>query len=378
MVQIMQFQGFIKDVTYHAYLAGDLPAYEFHEFDVNKAKSSGVIVRSNQRIAYSKWTTPKRTRTYPFARLYNTYNESKIVTIIPVMKDEGADGDLDKIQYSTISWMNLLSVYIVLAYYKSASKNSSSQQDARNKLTAQKLDAESVNEQIEAILNYKQSALHWNRTLFEDRFTEIYEKAVRTYEQISAKTKVRVHPSEAKLKYLDAVKEDYERFRDISLKGSQEAALRESRTTHLKEYLEDGEKSVFLIENYLGGIYFLTADEVLREQDTYVIQESKNSTQRFLPSISDIKDGLFKLILFSNLDSLNLNGDDVSFFTRLKLTGHNIRSGIRFPCEKSELGRFVRANKSKMSNAHLSLLDRLNKEAAHNNKLTIEIRGNNG
>lgn len=378
MVQTLQFQGFIKDVTYHAYLTGNLPAYLFHKFDVNQAKSSGVIIHSNRRVAYSKWTSPKRTRTYPFARLYNIYNETKILTIIPVMKDEGEDGDLDKIQYSTISWMNLLNVYIVLAYYESARKNSSPQQKNRNKLTSQKLDTQSVNEQIESILKYKQSALHWNRTLFEDRFTEIYEKAVRAYERISATTKVRVHPSDAKLRYLDAVKEDYERFRDISLKGSQGAAIRESKTRHIKEYLEDGGKSVFLIENYLGGVYFLTADEVLREQDTYIIQESKNSTQRFLPSLSDIKDGLFKLILFANLDTLRLNGQKVEFFTRLKLTGHNLRDSIRFPCQKNELDRFIQANKSKISKTHLSLLDKLNKEAAQNKKLTIEIRGNNG
>jgi hypothetical protein len=39
------------------------------------------------------------------------------LTVIPVLKDEGIDGDLDRIQYSTISWMNLLNIYIVLGYY---------------------------------------------------------------------------------------------------------------------------------------------------------------------------------------------------------------------------------------------------------------------
>jgi len=85
-----------------------------------------------------------------------------------------------------------------------------------------------------------------------------------------------------------------------------------------------------------------------------------------------------KLILFANLDTLRLNGQKVEFFTRLKLTGHNLRDSIRFPCQKNELDRFIQANKSKISKTHLSLLDKLNKEAAQNKKLTIEIRGNNG
>lgn len=378
MTELPHFQGFIRDMSYHAQLTSDLTSYEFLDFDVNKAKSCGVISHANRRIAYSKWTSPKRTRTYPFARLYNTYNEPKLLTIIPVMKDEGLDGDLDKIQYSTISWMNLLNVYIVLAYYESASKNSSTSQRDRNKLTSQKLNNDIVIEQIAEIAKYKQSALHWNRTLFETRFTEIYEKAVTAYETISSKTKVKVHPPGPKLKYLNSVKQDYQNFKNASLKGSRGAALRESQTRHVLEYLEEESKSVFLIENYLGGVYHLTADEVLHEGRRYIIQESKNSTEKFLPSLSDIKDGLFKLILFANLDSLTFKGRKVEFSTRLKLTGHGIKGKIQFPCPDRDLDKFVQTNKNRISKAHLEILCKLNIEAAQNRNLAIEIRGNNG
>lgn len=378
MTELPQFQGFIKDVSYHAQLTDALTSYEFLDFDANKAKSYGVITNAKQNIAYSKWTSPKRTRTYPFARLYNTYNESKILTIIPVMKDEGLDGDLDKIQYSTISWMNLLNIYIVLAYYESASKNNSTSQIGRNKLTSQKLNNDIIKEQIAEITRYKQSALHWNRTLFENRFTEIYEKAITSYEAISARTKVKVHPSGSKLKYLDTVKQDYQNFKNASLKGSQGAALRESQTRHVLEYLEEESKSVFLIENYLGGVYHLTADEVLREGRRYIIQESKNSTEKFLPSLSDIKDGLFKLILFANLDSLALKGHKVRFSTRLKLTGYGIKDKVQFPCLSREFDKFVQTNKNIISKTNLEILRKLNMEATQNKNLAIEIRGNNG
>lgn len=272
--------------------------------------------------------------------------------------------------------MNLLNVYIVLAYYESANKNYSARQKDRNKLTKQRLNAEIVREQIAAITEYKYSALHWNRSLFENRFGEIYEKAINKYEDISSKTKVKVHPRHTKLEHLAIVKKDYKQFIERSLKGSQGAAIRESKTKHALEYLEDGGKSIFFIENYLGGVYHLTADEVLREHGKYIIQESKNSTKKFLPAVSDIKDGLFKLILFASLDSLKLNGRKVNFSTRLKLTGYKVKGKINFPCKEKDLAVFASLNNA--SRAQLRILEKLNQEATQNNNLTIEIGGNDG
>jgi len=378
MPQILIFEGFIKDVQYRANLVGNLVACDFAEFDINKVISSGIINLENGQLAYSKWTSPKRTRTYPFARLYNTYNFPKILTVIPIMKDEGIDGDLDKIQYSTISWMNLLNVYIVLTYYADADKSRKSGQENRSKLARQKLDAELVTTQINEISIYKQSALHWNRSLFESHFTNIYEKAIDAYERISYKTGVLVHPRKTKLEYLGIIKQDYQKFQDISLKGSQGAALRESKTKHLKEYLQNDGKCIFLIENYLGGVYHLTADEVLLEKGMYIIQESKNSTQNFLPALSDIKDGLFKLILFANLDLLKIKDRKVDFSTRLKLTGYKVEGTIQFPCTEKEFNDFTQANKSRYTKGQLEILKSLKLEAAQNRNLTIEIGSNDG
>ena len=118
MKNILHFKGFIKGVTYQTFLNDSLKVINLDNFNANKVKPFGLIKceSSQTEIAYSKWVSPKRTRSYPFARIYNTYNSGKAITIIPVIKDEGKDGDRDRIQYSTISWMNLLNVYIVLAY----------------------------------------------------------------------------------------------------------------------------------------------------------------------------------------------------------------------------------------------------------------------
>jgi hypothetical protein len=113
MIEVIHFTGFIKGVTYKTYLGEKLNEININNFDVNQASGYGLIKSSITEIAYSKWVSPKRTRSYPFARIYTTYNSSKIITIIPVIKDEGQDGDRDVIQYSTISWMNLLNIYIL-------------------------------------------------------------------------------------------------------------------------------------------------------------------------------------------------------------------------------------------------------------------------
>jgi hypothetical protein len=151
MPSILHFTGFIKGVTYKAFLTSNLSRVSFDEFDVNRSSACGIIQTQDTEIAYSKWVSPKRTRSYPFARIYNTYNASKVLTIIPIIKDEGKDGDLDKLQYSTISWMNLLNTYIVLGYYNDAKKSHKKDQSERHKLTQQKFDNNFIKAQIQQI-----------------------------------------------------------------------------------------------------------------------------------------------------------------------------------------------------------------------------------
>ncbi len=374
----LNFEGFIKDVQYKAFLAEDLPQkYEYNSFDINEVETSGKIIFPNGEFAFSKWVSPKRTRSYPFERLYNTFNSPMRLTIIPILKDEGSDGDVDKIQYSTISWMNLLNIYIVLAYYDKASKNLRQWQSAKSKITDQKFNINIINEQLLKISQYKQSALHWNRTLIENRFVEIYKLALSSYERISKETGVKVHDRDTQEQYLARIMCDFENFKNISLRGSRGASIRETQTSHELEYLSDGMKATFQIDNYLGGTYFLTADEVIKDKEgVYIIQESKNSTEGFLPSLSDIKDGLFKLILYSNLDSLCLDSEPVNFRSRLKLTGKKVSGSLSMPCDEDLMIAFLSRNKGSYSKREEETLYKLRQESVNNQKLEIQISSN--
>ena len=205
---------------------------------------------------------------------------------------------------------------------------------------------------------------------------EIYKLALDSYEKISKKSGAKVHDRSVQEQYLAIIMRDFENFKNISLRGSKGASIRETQTSHGFEYLSDGAKATFQIENYLGGIYYLTADEVIQSRDVYIIQESKNSTTGFLPSLSDIKDGLFKLILYSNLDTLRLDSKSVNFESCLKLTGRKITGSLTMPCDESSMIQFLKKNKGSYTKKEEETLYKLNQEASNNKKLVIQVSSN--
>ena len=371
-------KGFIRDATYTSYLNPEkFEAYDITRFDVNQAQAYGLIDlgASGNNLAFSKWVSPKRTRSYPFARIYNTFHfNTKKVTIIPIIKDEGAGTqNNDRINFITFSWMNLLNIYIILAWYEEAERKPST----TDRITNQILNAESVREKLLEVSQYRMTALHWNTTHFEKDFASIYLNAVDGYKKISQERSVAVHSPKNHLQTLEKFKADgrfsLTRFKEATLPRSYEAAHRESLTTHVLESLEENTKGIFGISNYLGGQYYLTADEVYWENDQLIIQESKNSSKGKLPSEDDIKDGLFKLILFANMEEVALDErTNIQFITRLKLTGDLI-GNLFLPCATEDVFNFCAENR--LTPTYQKRLILLNQEASQNNRLQVWITG---
>ncbi len=368
-MKTVSLKGYVRNVKYKPFLGKErLKCHDIAQFDINKAGAYGLINlgTSGNNLAYSQWKTPKRTRTYPFPRIYNTYGlNTKRVTIIPIIKDEGADTNNDRINFITFSWMNLLNVYIILAWYDDAKRKAGS----TNRITDQVLNAESVQEKLLEISRYQTTALHWNTTHFKSDFEKVYLNAVASYEKISREKKVDLHNPQDHLDTLEKFKVDnkfdLEAFKRETLSSSQKAALRETLTVHKLESLDDNPKGVFSILNDLGGEYHLTADEIYWENNKLVIQESKNTTKEKLPSNVDIIDGLFKLILFVNMEQVNVDDKtDVPFITRLKLTG-NLTGTLNLPCADDLVSGFCKENK--LTPAKQKTITLLNKEAEENN-----------
>lgn len=371
----LHLRGIARNIKYKPCLGVPLTTFDINTFNSNERQGFGIISLGEQgnSLGFSKWVSPKRTRSYPFARIYNTYHLPKKVTIIPIIKDEGMGGDNDRINFITFSWMNLLNVYIILTWYEDAKAHRSS----KDKITSQRMNNEYVKDKLIEISSYHQTALHWNTMHFETGFEDIFKRAVESYQNISRRVHARVHPPELHLKVLEQYRQsgkfNKDDFKLYSLPGSLSAAQRELSTRHELENLIDGKKGFFSIINWLGGEYHLTADEVYLKDGRVVIQESKNTTRARLPSRSDIQDGLFKLILFANLDELYLADDKIGFVTRLKLTG-NFRGSLVLPYQAAELGNFCQENI--FSGSERLTLDLLTKEVTHNPGLEVLLTGN--
>jgi hypothetical protein len=346
---IIRLRGRIQNLSFHGQPT-ELPIHEWDAFDINTARPAcKVRLPAGAEIALSKWTGPKRTRTYPLAKVYDTYSHTgKIITVIPIIKDEGKgerqnDTNIDRVNFITFSWMNLMNIYVVLAWYC----------DARRKdpfrITAQQMDNSYVREKILQIAQYKMDAHHWNRDHFVQEFIPIYEKALGSYESISQRLGVALHSQQGHLRFLEAVRDsanperlDLHKYAEYSLSASRLAALREVETQHSAERTQsESAKGFFEIRNYLGGTYYLTADEIIFEnRERIIIQESKHSKSHALPSMSDIKDGLFKLLLYSQLQELWLESKPLPFRTRLRLTGA-FSGTMSLPASPEELRQFA-------------------------------------
>ena len=114
----MNITGKITGIKYKISLAETLKTVDMKDFNINDAPAFCLVKNRNNSFAVSKWVSPKRTRSYPYERVYSTLNSSKKITVIPIVKDEGARGDRDFLQWDTVSLMSLLDVFVIFAYYE--------------------------------------------------------------------------------------------------------------------------------------------------------------------------------------------------------------------------------------------------------------------
>ncbi|MEW6557228.1 MAG: hypothetical protein AB1349_07730 [Elusimicrobiota bacterium] len=313
----MHISAKITGIKYKPFLCKDLQVYDFKNLDDAITENGSFLLKTNTegQIAVSWWVSAKRTRSYPYARVYDTIRFSgKKVTIIPIYKDEGKDGDRDFLQWDTISLMSLLGIYVIIAYYENATKN----KDYENKITEQRFNYAYLKNRIKEILSYQSDALHWNLSQI-DKVSEIAEKSLQSYQIISKKLKVVMHSNESALKRIQELQKGKDIFMKLSRNLAKKAQLRESVTIQPKEKL-NGTKGIITIKNYLGGEYYFTSDEIKNDGKSLYLIEGKHSEKDKLPSTEDIKDGLLKMILFCNLKNVEIDNQFFETTPILKLT----------------------------------------------------------
>ncbi len=310
----------IKGIKYNPILCRELEIFDFKDLEKALSSCASFILKidKEKQVAISWWVSAKRTRSYPYARVYDTLGfPGKKITIIPVVKDEGKEGDRDFLQWDTVSLMSLLGVYVIVAYYSDAERS----RRYRHKITNQRFDINYIRDQIKNILSYQSDALHWNLAHI-DKVGQIGQKALESYNKISKKLKVEMHSRQSAERRIAELLKGKEEFMKLSRALAEKAQKREQVTIQPKEYLT-GTKAIITIQNYLGGFYYFTSDEVEIKGSKVFLIEGKHSKNNSLPSLEDIKDGLLKMILFTNLEDVKIDNKKYKPVAVLKLTVEN-------------------------------------------------------
>lgn len=78
----------IENLKYESTLCQQLKTFGIDDFPSGAAFSKAAFLLSykNNTFAISHWVSPKRTRSYPYARVYDTMNTRTRITIIPFLK----------------------------------------------------------------------------------------------------------------------------------------------------------------------------------------------------------------------------------------------------------------------------------------------------
>ncbi len=310
----------IKGIKYNPLLCRELEVFDYKDLERALASCASFILNINKenKVAISWWVSAKRTRSYPYTRVYDTLGFSgKKITIIPVVKDEGKEGDRDFLQWDTISLMSLLGIYVIIAYYSDAKRSTR----YRHKITNQRFDIDYIEIQIKNILSYQSDALHWNLSHI-DKVGQIGQKALESYAKISKRLKVEMHSRQSAERRIVELLKGKDEFMKLSRMLAEKAQRRERLTIQPKEHLT-GTKAIITIQNYLGGYYYFTSDEAKIKGNKVFLVEGKHSKNNSLPGLEDIKDGLLKMILFANLEDVKIGSKNYNSVAVLKLTVEN-------------------------------------------------------
>jgi hypothetical protein len=356
----MNIIGKITGIKYKVLLAEDLLTVAMGKFNINRMPSFCLLKDKTHAYAISKWVSPKRSRSYPYERVYNTLNMSKRITVIPIIKDEGADGDRDFLQWDTISLMSLLDIFVIFAYYDKATKKNGYD----NKITDFQFNNKYIISKIKEIEQYHSSALHWNLNELKNNLHNIVDQVKNSYAKIGTKTGVKLHNVKGVDDFKTEIGKEVETFMAFSREKAQQAQNREILTSQPKESLATSTKAKITITNYLGGQYFFTVDEIFIDKDTVYLIEGKHSENSILPSKGDIKDGLMKMILYSNLCEVEVDGVPMKSRAVLKLTSTKLKGEITSEIPVQDRAAFFLDNG--FSQKQIRFIDELLNEAVEN------------
>ncbi len=363
VAQTPEISGEVERINYKQFLGDTLRESKLENFDINKSKGAFILSSNQEKIAVSRWISPKRTRSFPYERVYDTLAfKGRKATIIPVIKDEGAGGERDFLQWDTISLLSLLDIHVILAYYDSAEKNTK----RADQITAQKFDNNYVTARLNEAFDFKGTAREWNERETK-QLKNVFEKAKLAYAAISKQTKTYLHDDTALIELIKYA-ETPEKYIEFSRRKSQKAQSREFQTLQPKESLSSDTKGKITITNALFGKYFFTVDETRIEPKIIYLIEAKHSQRVKLPSRNDIKDGLVKMMIYTNLRNVKVGAKPLDYKVQIRLTSSKLANSITSEMSDEILTKFCADNS--IDSASREFLKKLFQEA-RGNKFTV-------
>ncbi len=366
--QSEEISGSIERVKYKQFVNDRLRESKLENFDINKSAGAFLLSNGSETIAVSRWISPKRTRSYPYERVYDTLTHSgRKVTIIPAVKDEGLGGERDFLQWDTIALMSLLDVHVVLAYYDSAEKNTK----RADQITKQKFDNLYITSRLNEFFAFQGTPRQWNEREAK-QLKASFEKAKLAYAKISEETKTYLH-DETALDSLIKAAETPQKFLEFSRAKSQKAQAREFVTEQPKEALATDTKAKVTINNALFGRYFFTCDETRIEANTVYLTEAKHSQRTKYPSKNDIKDGLIKMMLYTNLTNVKVGAKPYSLKVQIRLTSNQLNGSTNSDAKAAEIEKFFIENT--FGSADVNFFVKLFGEARENKFMIILEHG---
>lgn len=358
--QSPEISGDVSEIKYEQFVNDALRESKFDGFDINRATGAFFLSRGTEKIAVSRWISPKRSRSYPYERVYDTLAFSgKKATIIPVVKDEGLGGERDFLQWDTVSLLSLLNVHVILAYYDSAEKNTR----RGDQITAQKFDNNYISARLTEVFDFKGTPRQWNERETK-QLKPVLEKARLAYQKISKNTKTYLHNADA-LDELIEYAATPQNFIEFSRRKSQSAQSREFSTLQPKEALASDTKAKVTINNALFGTYFFTCDETKIENRTVYLIEAKHSARAKMPSRNDIKDGFLKLMLYTNLRNVKVGAAPHKLKAQIRLTANQLKGSINSNAPPEAVTKFLGDNSFAVRDANF--VKKIFEEARANN-----------
>ncbi len=182
---------------------------------------------------------------------------------------------------------------------------------------------------------------------------------------------VKLHNPSGLDNFKNRIGEDVSLFMTFSRGKAEKAQSREFVTVQPKESLSTLTKAKITITNFLGGQYFFTVDEINITNKKVILIESKHTKKSILPSKSDIKDGLLKMILYSNLTDVSLNGKKLKSEAVLCLTSTKLIGEISSNSKEKDISTFFQTNN--FTEIQFKLINKIFTEA-NNNNFIIKIK----